>query len=66
MKGAKQSSHNMTWVPPVLFFASLFFQFCNVAEVVIIREMIKANLATNQKKKEVNRFEYIVCYPTGT
>jgi hypothetical protein len=48
MKGAKQSSHNMTWLPPVLFFASLFFQFCNVAEVVIICEMIKVNLATKK------------------
>jgi hypothetical protein len=49
------------------FFSSLFCQFCNVAEVVIIRELIKANLATNQKKKnESKKFEYIVCYPTGT
>jgi hypothetical protein len=53
MKGEKQSSHNMTWLPPVLFFASLFFQFCNVAEVVIICEMIKANLATNKNKMKV-------------
>jgi hypothetical protein len=43
----------MTWLPPVLFFASLFFQFCNVAEVMIIRQMIKANLARDQKKMKV-------------
>jgi hypothetical protein len=49
MKGAKQSSHNMTWLPPVLVFSSLLCQFCNVAEVVIIPEMIKAKLATNKK-----------------
>ncbi len=49
-----------------VFFCFSFFSFCNVAEVVIIREMIKANLATNPKTNESKRFEYIVCYPTGT
>jgi len=50
------------------FFPSLFCQFCNVAEVVIISEMmIKANLARarNPKKNESKKFEYNVCYPTG-
>jgi hypothetical protein len=35
----------------VLFFVFVFLQFCNVAEIAIIRKMIEANLATKKKWK---------------